>query len=512
MAVIEMIEPGELIAWDKNPRERDPERFELIKLSLRKFGFVMPVYARRDGLLFSGHQRTSAAIELGFKYVPVMWVEGSTEQVERGLNILFNVCTNDHARKSDFGQRLSIDSRIVEQLPDTDDFYPCLRMEMVRPAHYLSHPAIAAANAMTRDFAEELYGHGVRIPVIMDESGVILNGAPRLAAAAAAGLLEHPVVRVKGNTEALQQCLNQITMSFDLQKAFGEELRYNSFFRSRNQGSQRIYLGGGFYEWVFGKEARRGGRNWLMKHMITLEGQYRDRFIREHGNCCIDFGAGRLDNQKKLVAAGIECAAFEPFLMRPGTDTINPAGAKIMARKFLKWLSKSPPVSSVFCSSVFNSVPFKTDRDMLMVIFQALCSRGATLYLHTRSDKMLKSKVFIDPSAQAMRERQTKSILLDAEPGLFVGEIMRRPKVQKFHSPDELQAMGKQFFRQIDYYPGTSTHGIRCRAVREIDYRSLKAAIVFEFNLPYPDGTRMDLSDAALDAFSAYLGKDLHHV
>ncbi|MGI0485861.1 ParB N-terminal domain-containing protein [Pantanalinema rosaneae CENA516] len=62
MLNIELVDPKDLLTWDKNPRERNPERFEWLKTSLQKFGFVMPIYVREsDGTLYSGHQRTGAA-------------------------------------------------------------------------------------------------------------------------------------------------------------------------------------------------------------------------------------------------------------------------------------------------------------------------------------------------------------------------------------------------------------------------------------------------------------------
>lgn len=40
-----------------NPRVADPARLDLIELSLRKLGFLLPLYATPDGEIISGHQR-----------------------------------------------------------------------------------------------------------------------------------------------------------------------------------------------------------------------------------------------------------------------------------------------------------------------------------------------------------------------------------------------------------------------------------------------------------------------
>ncbi len=58
-----------------NPRAFDPKRFALIKESLNKLGWLLPAYAC-NGVLLSGHQRTLAWKELGYKEIPVVEVEG----------------------------------------------------------------------------------------------------------------------------------------------------------------------------------------------------------------------------------------------------------------------------------------------------------------------------------------------------------------------------------------------------------------------------------------------------
>ena len=44
-----------------------------------------------------------------------------------------------------------------------------------------------------------------------------------------------------------------------------------------------------------------------------------------------------------------------------------------------------------------------------------------------------------------------------------------------------------------------------CASARPVDAVRLREAIEFEFDLPYPDGTRMDLVKCAMDSFSQRL-------
>ena len=53
-----------------NPREADAERLELVRLSLRKLGFLLPLVATTDGEILSGHQRHAVAVDMGAARVP----------------------------------------------------------------------------------------------------------------------------------------------------------------------------------------------------------------------------------------------------------------------------------------------------------------------------------------------------------------------------------------------------------------------------------------------------------
>ena len=509
---IKLLDASLVAGWDKNPRIRDPERFELIKLSLRIFGFVMPLYVNKvNRTLYSGHQRSAAAIALGYEKLPVVELEDYGTEGDAGVNILFNLCTNDHLKRSDFGEFAKItapDEGLdhLKSLPVATNPFPCMDWQEIVPVEWLSSlPKIPNLSAIK--FAMMMHDLGIQIPVVKTATGRIINGAVRLAAAAESGFTAYPAVTVSDEAAgSMEILLNRITMSFDLQRVFGEKLRYNSFFRRRNQAAQRVGLGVGFYVWAF-PEASKHGSLWIHENLSELKGDIRKRFIAEHGNCCIDFGAGRMDNTRKLVSAGIECIAFEPYQLKPRSDAISYSASRLLAIKFLSWLKSRPKLTSVFCSSVFNSVPFEKDRELLMRIFQALCSIESrpTLYLWTLNSNRYGNN--LDSNHKMARERN--DVLLDAEPGLFVSNILSKPKVQKMHSKDELIALGFDFFEDVRYESTSASHGIKCSQPRAVDLDLLREALEFEFDLPYPGERRMGLASQAIAAFEALLGKKI---
>ena len=73
-----------------NPRRIGEDELDALTRSLRQFGFVQPVLARReDRTVIGGHQRLVAARRLGLTTVPVSWVDLSAEQA-RLLGLALN--------------------------------------------------------------------------------------------------------------------------------------------------------------------------------------------------------------------------------------------------------------------------------------------------------------------------------------------------------------------------------------------------------------------------------------
>jgi len=73
-----------------NPRRISEDELDALERSLRQFGFVQPVLARRENrTVIGGHQRLVAARRLGLATVPVTWLDISVEQA-RLLGLALN--------------------------------------------------------------------------------------------------------------------------------------------------------------------------------------------------------------------------------------------------------------------------------------------------------------------------------------------------------------------------------------------------------------------------------------
>jgi DNA modification methylase len=88
--VVEEVPIDQLRPDSANPRRISDEELDALERSIRQFGFVQPVLARReDGTVIGGHQRLLAARRLGLTMVPVSYLDVSVEQA-RLLNLALN--------------------------------------------------------------------------------------------------------------------------------------------------------------------------------------------------------------------------------------------------------------------------------------------------------------------------------------------------------------------------------------------------------------------------------------
>lgn len=311
-----------------NPRRADPRRLKIIELSLRKLGFVLPIYADPDGEIISGHQRHHVATLMGVQHIPVVRMERMHLTERKNANVVFNRGTNDLARDATPGsltealQQIDLDALaapIPDKTPDTPEFYPCLRAEE-RPIR----PYVEANSGRWVQYAKSisgtLRGFGVVMPIVCGPDGRVVNGIGRLQM-----LAEHKAdtVSVVDVTEAEAELaavmLNLLSMDFDIHNRYADDLRMNSFRRSYQI---RPSLGYGF---TFSMSSSKAAK----EHDIHDPEMWR-KWKKIHGTSVVDFGAGLLIETGMLRDAGVHVAAFEPFRLTPGTMTINPTLGRVL--------------------------------------------------------------------------------------------------------------------------------------------------------------------------------------
>ena len=274
----------------------------------------------------------------------------------------------------------------------------------------------------------------------------------------------------------------------NIHERYEDLLRYNSFRRAHRV---REELGHGFVFAVHGK-------NPCYTFDIFNPSQ-QAKWRKEHGNTILDFGAGHLTETNILKAAGFDCVPFEPYHI--GLSEIDKDKSLAISRDFLKAVSDGKEFTSIFISSVLNSVPFEKDRQHIACICAALCRPFTKLYACASSTsetgyRQVNGKAFHNESNAG-----NIAFRLEYESGVRIGDFQDKPKVQKYHTKKEFYDLFYRFFRNVKISEMSGNVCAKCENVRRIPWERLVEALQFEFNLPYPDGSRMELVDDAVNAF-----------
>lgn len=484
-----------LIPASYNPRAVDPERLDLIELSIRKLGWLLPTFATEAGELLSGHQRTHVARRLGYTNVPSVRTANMDADTRKAINILFNRSTNDmdvDSVTTDMkAEILKANPRqLAAALPDRMDYYPCLSATMEPIAPYLK------ANEgrwieYARNVAGSLYGHGIIMPIVVDPEGLVVNGIGRLQLLAEKKVDTALFVHVsKEEADFARVCLNLLSMDFNIEKFYADLLRYNSFRRARRV---RRELGRGFI-FALGLKGTKEFNPDRPEHART--------WIKKFGGSVVDFGAGHLHETNILRSMGVRVSPFEPFRLGQN-DSIDKAESLRVVDAFLADVAAGVPYSSVFISSVLNSVPFMDDRKVIATICSALCGPQTVLYAWASGHN---HPTHLGSQAKFLDHRSVSSCCfgLNYEKGIVLGDFQEKPKVQKYHTPQEFYDIFKPSFERVASVEIGDCVSATCRGPI-IDAKRLRDALRFEFELPYPDGSTMGRSDAAIAAFEKRL-------
>lgn len=91
---IDYLPPGELKPNPWNSNHVGPEMEARLEASIREFGFVKPIIVRRQGdgalQIIGGEHRVRKAIEMGIESVPVVVLEGISDQKAKALGLADN--------------------------------------------------------------------------------------------------------------------------------------------------------------------------------------------------------------------------------------------------------------------------------------------------------------------------------------------------------------------------------------------------------------------------------------
>ena len=513
---VELVDINSLAKAPYNPRRTDPHRYELVKTSLKKLGWLLPMYVTPEGVVLSGHQRLDAARELGANKVPVVVLHGLDHERRRGVNIVFNRATND-MHKHDSGESLAerLPRTVIEEaisgLPDikvdSDAWYPCLNIEVADTrevmakniTHFIPH-AIRQAESL-------FHWAKTSIPLVATRKRRVVNGLGRLQHAAETGIPDVQIITVRDKAADLARImLNHLSMDFDLEDKYADVLRYNSFRRASNR---QAHLMPAMVCDMMTAMSKTGTTQRASSVFDVDNEKHVKAWKRWYGETVLDFGAGLLDKSLLLRDnMGVDCVAFEPYYTGGKDSGFDIDAARYITDCFLARVADGTEFDSIFLASVLNSVPFKSDRDHIVTLVAALSTPGTTLYAGaiSRSADRYFAAMGMKDNVSNHETQFDSSFAAGYEEGVVVSDLVKHPKVQKYFTVDEWRDQWLQGFSDVHAYaykPNKLVHA-QCRDAKPVDPRALAQAIRFEFDLPYPEGA-LNRVEEAFDAFSRRL-------
>lgn len=497
MSQISLANRNRLRLDETNPRKADAARMSLLRLSIAKLGFVMPLYATSDGMLLSGHQRTTVTDSLKINVLPVEFIDIDPDKI-RGINIVFNRATNDFGAL-DTGKSASSKINIqeliaeLEQLPSlTPRQWPVLKvqeMDIKRFAKTISEhydkKAVVVANNLIR--------MGIKIPIVVSKSGRVINGKARIFSALENETSTWPTVTIDDKVADLaEKLLNYLSMDFEVSKDMANLLRSCAFRRPQNaRGS-----------------VPKAMRFWASElRTLSDKDAYSNAFWcqwrKYHGRTVLDFGSGLSKSAAFLRKRGVDAYDFEPYMIDMSKNKSQPdlAYSRTRAKNFLDNVATGIHFDSIFLCSVLNSVPFAEDRLKVLCIVHALCGFSSRVYGTCRD--------ISDHEYEYSGIRQANYFVFDSEAGVRIGDYMSNPKIQKFHTKEEAADMLSRFWEKYIFYNGGNVFYFEASCPKRPNYKALIESLKFEFNLPFKGGESLDLADYALRCFGERLGVDL---
>ena len=487
-----------------NPRKADGWRLSLVKLSLEKLGFVLPMYATPEGEILSGHQRHLVATEyLGWDQVPVETTMSLDERMRRNVNVLFNRGTNDMDAKTDTkAMRAEL---MVARIHELGEALPektgADRWRCLRPRNIAVKPLLAANAGKWRRYpltiAERLTKWKIRMPLVVNADTMqVVNGIGRLQLAAK--LKEKAVSCVFVSPEEHEFAdlmLNFLSMDFSLHDEYRDYIRHNSFRRH----SWSSYKFGSAYADILGKVG--------MGNYDFEDPAFWAYFRRRLGRRFLDMGAGHLARQSHKdwlkERCDIDFHAFEPYMVPDGESIPSVELSREGARIFLDAVAAGKAFNSIVAQAVLNSIPFKRDREYFLAICHSLASPQTVFYCTCCPLDMMGSSV-TGKERVDLGDHNSARFGLDYEPNVTISEWHAYPKMQKFMSKGEFAALLRPHWRSVTVRKPGMLSAV-CKEPRPVDFDLLAKALAFEFDVPYLNGVRLGMVDEALEAFSERL-------
>lgn len=436
---VEDIRPAEY-----NPRKISKEQFEKLKKSIHNNGFVIPIIVnKRDNTIIAGHQRTRAAVEIGYKKVPAFFCDSINRVDEIKLNQLHN------------GTDRTINS--IAKTTLKDDGFGVHGADEFQIINYDS--------ILVKEICKLILKYGnILCAVIHNEK--VLIGANYIQAC--------KLLNEKVNTSTLRdvESDNAALIMENYGEFFYSHLPKNTWIQGLAQMHRTIQKG----------VVKRQNKSTLYEKVVLPD-------ISTNGNI-LDFGCGKGTYIKMLQEKGGRKALGVEFYNNNG-KYIDAAKGNRQIDKLIDYITESPRgFEYIVCDSVMNSIDCNQAKEAILICCNLFCVKGGILYISGRP---------IESVIKRENRKRDGSVddkyikYLDGD-GYTADYRKGQWYYQHFDKKQDIVNTLKQcgfetkklFWQQYS----STTYQIVAVKNKELSKDEYIKAIDYEFNLPLPNGRR----------------------
>ncbi|NNJ10554.1 methyltransferase domain-containing protein [Chloroflexales bacterium ZM16-3] len=447
-----------------NPRKIDDAAFADLCRSIAQLGMVKPIIVAPDQTIVAGHQRLKALVATGATVSPVYLLDAISPTDEMRFNQLHN------------GTDLDTGDEHV-RVPA----YMGLGYVDVDAADVVGNMRAAGA-PIRSEIAKLLIGHGPWGGIVASQSGVCLSGAQYALTCKVLGMpvrtyyvADSAAQTVRG---LFQRPYGQFHYGHLKRETYIQTFAQPFLCRADSAGSDSEGVTSPTYE----------------KHVLPN---------LQPGEHILDFGCGQGDYVKRLTKKGLPIWGME-FFRRSGS-AIDTHAVHRMAEALFAHLREHGRFDVVMCDHVINSIDSDEAEAAVLTLLNAFCKPGGKIYFSGRRRDHYERALYATSHRGGMRAFE----FMDQD-GLSGILLHGRWFYQKFHTKTQITDLAKRYVLRTPAYQNHSASQFNLVGVKDFEHTAgdVEAALRFEFNLPWPDGRTVGLSDEAVAAWRAAVAKE----
>ena len=453
---VERVPINDIHESEYNPRVITPEALDALQESLQRFGVVKPLIVNiANNTIVAGHQRKKAALSIGMKDLPCVWISAPNAQDEIHFNMLHNS---------------------IETSQNT------VRTEEFKIGEYCYCPSdeIKVENEpqnilICSEITRLLSKYGEWGSVVTDGNGVVLLNAEYAYCAKKMG---YGVLVYAIPNEDVEEFLRYLNIEYG--KYNFDNIKVETYHQFKAQLRRRS------------TDGRRQNISNLYEKYLIPNLQKTDHII--------DVGAGRMMYMKYVKSMGYDIHAYEPSLMTQGANHLDMKGIIANILDAEQAVNRRGLFNWVVLEFVINSIVDDEFEKAVLTLCNACTAANGTLLTCTRN--LANVKRSFNQKERTAGKSTTFYCLDEKNYSLRISDGIAFK--QKFHTRESYVALLEQFYEDVQVI-ACPVHAIYCvcKRPKQFSQAYYEEYLEKELNIEYPGGFKHNKHKGFMEALIA---------